>query len=110
MNDDDLHSYNISGSFSVNNAQFFNILNFVSQGNTPGYLYNLNTNNCTTFVINAMGQAGITLPRTIGTWYDGSGDDPGDLGEDIRKNNITGMTVNPNGGSGNSHLNAGQCN
>jgi hypothetical protein len=110
LNDDDLHSYNISGTFTVNNSQFFNVLNYVSQGNTPGYLYDLNTNNCTTFAINAVAQAGIYLPRTIGTWVDGSGDDPGDLGEDLRKNNTPGMTLNLNGGSQNSHLNIGQCN
>jgi hypothetical protein len=110
LNDDETHSYNISGSFTVDNAQFFNILNFISQGNTPGYLYNLNTNNCTTFVINAIAQAGINLPRTIGTWLDGAGNDPGDLGEDLRTGNVPGMSLNTTGGSSNSHLNVGQCN
>ena len=110
LNDDETENYNISGSFTVTNAQFFNILNFVSQGNSPGYLYNLNTNNCTTFAINAVAQAGISLPRTIGTWPDGAGNDPGDLGEDMRDNNIPGMTLNLAGGSDDSHYNVGQCN
>jgi hypothetical protein len=110
LNDDELHAYNVSGSFTINNAQFFNILNFVSQGNTPGYLYNLNTDNCTTFVINAMAQAGINLPRTIGTWPDGAGNDPGDLGEDLQQGNISGMTLNLGGGTDASHPNVGQCN
>ena len=110
LNDDETHTYNISGSFTVTNAQFFNILNFVSQGNIQGYLYNLNTNNCTTFAINGMAQAGINLPRTIGTWLDGAGNDPGDLGEDLRVNNISGMTLNLTGGTIYSHLNVGQCN
>jgi hypothetical protein len=110
LNDDETHTYNISGSFTVNNAQFFNILNFVSQGNNSGYLYNLNTNNCTTFVINAVAQGGINLPRTIGTWLGGAGNDPGDLGEDLQQNNIAGMTLNVSGGSDNSHYNDGQCN
>jgi hypothetical protein len=110
LNDDETHLYNISGSFTIDNAQFFNILNFVSQGNNPGYLYNLNTNNCTTFAINAMAQVGISLPRTIGTWLDGAGNDPGDLGEDLRENNIPGMTLSLTGGSDASHYNAGQCN
>jgi len=110
LNDDETHAYNISGSFTVDNAQFFNVLNFVSQGNNPGYLYNLNTNNCTTFVINAAAQAGIDLPRTIGTWLGGAGNDPGDLGEDLRMNNIPGMTLNLSGGSQISHYNVGQCN
>jgi hypothetical protein len=110
LNDDETHSYNISGSFAVTDAQFFNVLNFVSQGNTPGYLYNLNTNNCTTFVINAVAQAGINLPSTIGTWLDGAGNDPGDLGEDLRTGNVPGMTLNVNGGTSSSHFNVGQCN
>ena len=110
LNDDETSTYNISGSFNVTNAQFFNILNFISQGNTAGYLYNLNTNNCTTFVLNAVAQAGINLPRTTGTWPNGAGTDPGDLGEDIRNNNIPGMTLNLAGGSATSHYNVGQCN
>jgi hypothetical protein len=110
LNDDETHAYNISGSFTLDNAQFFNILNFIGQGNSSGYLYNLNTNNCTTFVINAVAQAGIDLPRTIGTWLGGAGNDPGDLGEDLRMNNIPGMTLNLSGGTQVSHYNVGQCN
>jgi hypothetical protein len=110
LNDDETHGYNVSGSFTVDNAQFFNILNFVSQGNSAGYLYNLNTNNCTTFVINAVAQAGINLPRTIGTWLGGAGNDPGDLGEEMITDNIPRMTRNLSGGTFNSHPNGGQCN
>lgn len=110
LNDDETHGYSISGAFTISSAQFFNILNFVSQGSNSGYLYNLNTNNCTTFVINAVSQAGIDLPRTVGTWLDGAGNDPGDLGEDLRKNNISGMTLSSSGGTFNSHSNVGQCN
>jgi hypothetical protein len=109
LNDDETHGYNVSGSFTVDNAQFFNILNFVSQGNNTGYLYNLNTNNCTTFVINAVAQAGINLPRTIGTWLGGAGNDPGDLGEDLITDNIPGITLNLSGGTFNSHPNTTQC-
>jgi len=110
LNDDDYHLYNISGSFTLTNAQFFSILNFISQGNSPGYLYNLNTNNCTTFVINAVAQAGIYLPMTIGTWQGGMGADPGDLGEDIRSGKTNGIAVNLSPGTDESHLNVGQCN
>ena len=110
LNDDETHSYNISGSFTVDNGQFFNVLSFISQGNTSGYLYNLNTNNCTTFVINAAAQCRISLPRTIGTWPGGVGNDPGDLGEDLRMNNIPGMILNLSGGTQVSHYNVGQCN
>lgn len=108
LNDDENHLYNISGSFIVNDAQFFEILNFISSANASSYLYNLNTNNCTTFAINAVAQAGINLPRTVGTWPGGAGDDPGDLGEDIRGGKTPGMTIN--GSPNNNHSNAGQCN
>jgi hypothetical protein len=107
FNDDDNHQYNISGSFTVNNAQFFNVLNYITADNTPSFLYNLNTNNCTTFVLNAVAQAGINLPRTVGTWTDGAGNDPGDLGEDIRSGSTPNMTVNTAPSA--SHPNVGQC-
>jgi len=106
LNDDQSHYYNISGTFTVDNGQFFNILNFVSSTSTA--TYNLNTNNCTTFAINAMTEAGINLPVTIGTWPGGAGDDPGDLGQDMKNTSIPSMTLNVTPGY--SQANAGQCN
>jgi hypothetical protein len=84
LNDDEVHYYNISLTINVTNSQFFNILNFINQGNNTGYQYNLNSNNCTTFVLHALYAGGIYLPWTTGNWPLGSGNDPGDLGEDIR--------------------------
>ena len=71
-------------------------------------MYNLNTNNCTTFAINALATGGIKIPATTGTWgLAGYGDDPGDLGEDLRTKNIPGMTME----SGDyAHTNFGVCN
>lgn len=104
LNDDETHSYNISATFNVTNGQFFNMLNFVAQGNNPGFNYNLNSENCTTFAIQTLAQAGIMLPITIGTWPRGMGCNPGDLGEDIRQMpNITKSTVQ------NFHPNVGNC-
>jgi hypothetical protein len=107
LNDDEATGYNIELTITMTNAQFFTILNFLSQGNTSGYLYDLNTNNCTTFALNALASAGINIPTTKGTWLGGSGDDPGDLGEDIRgmqlPSNITRNTVS------NFHPNVGSC-
>lgn len=86
LNNDDGHIFNISLTVNVDNGQFFNILNYISQGNDPGYMYDLNTNNCTSFAIHALAAGNIILPATVGTWLDGGfGYDPGDLGEDIRK-------------------------
>lgn len=106
LNDDQNHYYNVSGTFTLDNAQFFNILNFMSSTSTA--TYNLNTNNCTTFAINAMAQAGIRLPSTTGTWPGGAGDDPGDLGQDMKNTIITGIALNSSPGY--SPNNAGQCN
>ncbi|GGB01539.1 hypothetical protein [Puia dinghuensis] len=76
--------YNISLTYTVSNSQFFSMVNYVETGGSPGYIYNLSTNNCTTFVLTALGAGNVTLPSTIGHWTGGSGYDPGDLGEDIR--------------------------
>jgi hypothetical protein len=108
LNDDESIAYNIALTITVTDAQFFNILNFVSQGNGSGWLYNLNTNNCTTFTLNALMAGGISIPTTRGIWTDGSGDDPGDLGQDLRsmplQSNMSLTTV------GNFHPNVGSCN
>jgi hypothetical protein len=108
LNDDDGHPYNISLTINVSATQFFGILNYVSLGNNPGFNYDLNTDNCTTFVINALGANGIALPNTKGTWATGSGNDPGDLGQDISQMqlapNMTRNTVSS------PHPNAGTCN
>lgn len=106
LNDDQNHYYNVSGTFTLDNGQFFNILNFISSMSTS--TYNLNTNNCTTFAINAMTEAGITLPATTGTWPGGAGDDPGDLGQDMKNTSIPGMNLNTTAGY--SPNNAGTCN
>lgn len=108
FNNDGSHPYNVSGTMQVTNAQFSQILNYIESENIPGITYNLNSFNCTTFAINAMAAAGIYLPNTKGTWADGTGDDPGDLGQDIATGQVPNMAVStvspPN------HANVGTCN
>ena len=104
-NNDGGTDYNISLTLAITSSQFFSMMNFIAQ--TSSIPYNLNSNNCTTFVINAFATAGINLPMTKGTWSGGSGFDPGDLGEDIR-----GMDLQPNmtrNSSSASHPNQGSC-
>lgn len=108
LDNDQNTGYDVSLTVTVTSSQFFNILNYVYQGNNVGYDYNLNSNNCTTFALDAMDQGGVSIPATVGTWAFGSqGLDPGDLGEDIRgmqlSGNMTRSTV------GNAHPNAGTC-
>ena len=108
LDNDESHSYDISGSFILTIPQlFFNMLSYVSQGDSPSYMYNLSSNNCTTFSINVLAQGHIYVPSTIGYWPNGIGNDPGDLGEDLRTNNTPGMNrslVNV------AHPNVGTCN
>jgi len=91
LNDDESHGYSVSITFQVTNLQFFNILNYMSVGNNSGYMYDLNSNNCTTFCIHAMAAGGISTPSTIGNWPMGRGNDPGDYGADFRT-----MPLSPN--------------
>lgn len=108
LNDNEGSSYNISLTINITNAQFFNMLNFVSQGNDPGYLYDMSNNNCTTFVLNTLQSGFIYISSRIGSWSTGSGHDPGDLGEDIRT-----MTLSANMSRNtveNPHPNVGNCN
>ncbi len=80
----------------------------VSQGNNTGYMYDLNGNNCTSFALRALASGNVILPATVGTWTHGSGNDPGDLGEDIRS-----MRLSPNMSRNtveNPHPNIGACN
>jgi len=109
LNNDNGHAYNISLTITVDNGQFFNILNYISQGNNSGYLYDLNSNNCTSFAIHALEAGNINLPATVGSWPDGGyGYDPGDLGEDIRNMPLSSnMTRNT---TYNDHPNKYTCN
>ncbi len=110
LNNDEVHDYDVSLLITLTNSQFTNLLTFVSQGNDPGYMYNLNSNNCTTFALNALSSIGVSsIPRTEGTWLGGGkGLNPGNLGEDIRS-----MPLAPNmtrTAISGSHLNQGSCN
>jgi len=101
--------YNISLTFTVTGTQFFAMLGYASIGNNPGYFYDLNANNCTTFVIHTLAAGSIMLTAAQGVWPGGGhGYDPGDLGEDIRSmslpSNATRNTVQ------NLHSNQGNCN
>ncbi|HTQ65779.1 MAG TPA: hypothetical protein VMI12_13340, partial [Puia sp.] len=103
-NNDDLHGYNISLTMTIDNGTFFNMLNYVSQN--EGQLYDLNTNNCTSFVLHTLYSGNIYFPSTIGHWPDGSGNDPGDLGEDIRS---MALTENMSRNTYKNHPNSGNC-
>lgn len=99
-------SFDISLSFSIPAASLANIINDAEQYNMN---YNLNTNNCTDFVIQAAALCGVSLPDPQGSWPGGSGSNPRAFGEAIRQMNLSsGMTRNTNGGQAIS--NNGNCN
>lgn len=107
LNNDENHSYNISATFTVTSSNFFLILNYAGKGGDASFNYNLDSENCTTFSLQALAQGGISLPSTIGSWPGGMGCNPGDLGEDIRQ-----MSTLPNMTKGtvqNFHPNVGNC-
>lgn len=107
LNNDDNTGYNISLTVTVSSSQFFAMLNYMYQA-TNTNTYNLNSNNCTDFAVDAMDYGGISIPTRVGSWIGGQGLDPGDLGEDIRGMQLSSnMTRSTSGGP---HPNAGTCN
>ena len=107
LNNNEQHTYNISLTIEVDGSQFFNILYFISEVKNSNQNYDLNNYNCTSFGIRALMAGNVYLRSTIGSWPGGSGNNPGDLGEDIRsmtlKPNMTRSTVQ------HSHPNEGNC-
>jgi len=106
LNNDSYHDFNIALIITTTSHQFTQVLSYLLKGNNPGYKYNLNNNNCSTFVLNALLEGNILLPRTVGHWKNGAGYNPGDLGEDIRNldllpnmKRITSYQSHPNQGS-----------
>ena len=107
LNDDESHVFSVSLTVNLTGSQFMNILNACAKGNST--TYNLNTNNCTTWALSSLSAGGINIPTTPGSWPFGGGDDPGDLGQDIR-----GLTLSSNMSRnikpGTAPSNAGTCN
>ncbi len=105
------HGYNISLTITMTNSQFFSAINYLSA--TQNAVYDLNSNNCTSYTLGALNSVGISLPATQGTWSGGGGYDPGDLGEDIRNmnlpSNMTRSTTTTSNNNATNHPNTGQC-
>jgi hypothetical protein len=90
LNNDENTTFNIAAQYNISSTLFFSMLQFVAANANDNY--QVNTYNCTNFALDALNAGHITLPRTIGYWVGGMGVDPGDLGEDIRNYNFSGMT------------------
>lgn len=98
--------YSVSISTQLSPASLNSLLTYIySKDNAT---YNLGVYNCTDFGIEAAGVAGLTLPRTYGSWGLGGGRTPGTLGQDMRTLSLpAGTTRNLSGGT--SPANAGGC-
>jgi hypothetical protein len=106
MNDDEGHSFDIALSVSLGGQQFMDILNFCANGNNINY--DMNSNNCVTWALSSLSTGGINIATKTGRWPFGSGDDPGDLGEDIRAMQLSSnMTRTTSGGYAPSNI--GSC-
>lgn len=108
--DDSKHEYNVSISYEVSTDKISQLLSAIKNYRKT---YNLNSFNCTNFAMEMSAKAGVTLPSTIGEWGNfivgsGKGNNPGDMGEDLRKFNSTGVTKKTNYGIAPS--NSGTCN
>ncbi|HVU57991.1 MAG TPA: hypothetical protein VHD83_23180 [Puia sp.] len=90
LNNDETSPFNIAAQYNISNTLFFAMLQYII-GSADSY-YQVNTFNCTNFALDALDVGHIYLPHTIGYWIGGMGVDPGDLGEDIRGFDFTGMT------------------
>jgi hypothetical protein len=103
MNDDEGHSFDIALSVSLGGQQFMDILNFCANGNNINY--DMNSNNCVTWALYSLSAGGINIATKTGRWPFGSGDDPGDLGEDIRAMQLApNMTRTTSGGAAPSNI------
>ncbi len=91
LNDDSGHPYDVNLTITVPGATFMDILRACAGGNSVKY--NLNSNNCATWALSSLAAGGIFITTRQGYWPFGHGDDPGDLGEDIRLMQLSpGMT------------------
>lgn len=104
LNNDQNRRYDISLSIDIPFEQFEKIVAYL---NNLSLSYNLNSFNCTTFAIEALAKAGINLPRTEGSWPNGGGLNPGDLGEDIKSMKLSSNMSRTIIAS--THKNAGSC-
>ncbi len=100
------HEFDVSISFTINR---YNLENIIDNAINYTKNYDLNTNNCTDYMINLAQLSGITLSDPQSTWTNGGGSNPGAFGEALRTMNLpSGMTRNDDGG--NAPLNNSNCN
>lgn len=78
---DENTEFDVSISVPITSAQLLGIIGYCE----TGFSYDLNTFNCTDFVIQISNLAGLNLPESESTWSEGGGSNPGLLGQNIRE-------------------------
>ncbi|MBC8753947.1 hypothetical protein H2O64_04645 [Kordia sp. YSTF-M3] len=108
---DESNEFHVSITFSISGAALTQVVN---NANNYDQNYDLNTNNCTDYVIQTVQLMGITLPDPQRSWTGGGGSNPGAFGQALRNMALSpGMTRNTNNGgadSENANANSGDCN
>jgi len=107
IRNNELHEYDVSISTNIDARQLNSVINIITNYNST---YHLNTFNCTDFGILVGNNVGIGLPDTSGSWPgNGSGSNPGNLGQDIRGMNANSSNI-INISGGRAPRNSGTCN
>ncbi len=105
--DNSNHEFDVSISYAINSTQLTNVINYIK--NHANTQYNLNTYNCTDFGMGVTAASGLALPSAYGSWGLGSGDNPGQLGQNIRNLPVPCQRIkNTTGGFALSNI--GSCN
>ena len=106
VKDDSNHSWNVKQEYKITDDQYNAVQTSISNDKADTNLqYNLNTNNCTDWVMDTAGVAGVTLPDATGTWPQGGGESPGPLGQELASQ--PGATVQQQNGDGSSGSSSG---
>lgn len=84
FNNNEAHSYDVQATFPLNSNSFFNLISYIQNVWSQNVSYDLNNFNCTSFALAALHASGIQFQSTVGSWPGGMGNNPGDLGEDLR--------------------------
>ncbi|WP_343703749.1 hypothetical protein [Chitinophaga sp.] len=101
LGDDSNEPYDVRLDVSVTPAVLEHVLGLIQNYNPT---YHLENYNCTNFVLDIADACGVKVNRTKGSWVVGSGLNPANFGEDLKK--MRGAVAGP----GKSKENAGNCN
>ena len=72
VKDDSNHSWNVKQEYKITDDQYNAVQQSISNDKADtGLQYDLNTNNCTDWVMDTAAIGGVTLPDATGTWPGG---------------------------------------